>query len=43
MKRLLNLYNENPLLAMILNSIAFFLWAVTMIVVVTIMAVAFTA
>jgi hypothetical protein len=43
MKRLLNLYNQSPLLAMILNTIAFFLWAVTLIIVVTIMAVAFTA
>lgn len=42
MKRLLHLYQQKPILAMIINSIAFFLWAITLIVVVTIMAVAFT-
>jgi hypothetical protein len=42
MKRIINLYEQNPFLAMIINSIAFFLWAITLIVVVTIMAVAFT-
>jgi hypothetical protein len=42
MKRIINLYQQNPFLAMIINSIAFFLWAITLIVVVTIMAVAFT-
>jgi hypothetical protein len=42
MKRIINLYQQNSLLAMIINSIAFFLWAITLIVVVTIMAVAFT-
>jgi len=42
MKRIINLYQQQPILAMIINSIAFLLWAITLIVVVTIMAVAFT-
>jgi hypothetical protein len=42
MKRIINLYQQNPFLALIINCIGFFLWAITLIVVVTIMAVAFT-
>ena len=41
MKRIVHLYQHNPLLALIINSIAFFVWAFTIILVITIMAVAF--
>lgn len=42
MKTILNLYKHNPVVALIVNSIAFFLWAITIILIITIMAVAFT-
>lgn len=42
MKSIMNLYKQNPIVALILNSIAFFLWATTIILIITIMAVAFT-
>lgn len=42
MKTILNLYKHNPVVALIVNSIAFFLWATTIILIITIMAVAFT-
>ena len=41
MKRIINLYYENPVVALIVNSIAFFAWATTIILIITIMAVAF--
>jgi hypothetical protein len=41
MKRFIHLYQENPLLALIVNSIAFFVWAFTIILIITVMAVAF--
>ncbi len=42
MKTIVQLYKHNPIVALIVNSIAFFLWATTLIIVITIMAVAFT-
>lgn len=42
MKTILRLYKKSPLLALILNSIAVFIWAATIIFIMTIMAVAFT-
>jgi hypothetical protein len=42
MKTILHIYRQNPIVALIVNSIAFFLWATTIILIVTIMAVAFT-
>ena len=42
MKRFVNLYQQNPIVALIVNSIAFFVWAFTIILIITIMAVAFT-
>jgi hypothetical protein len=42
MKRILHIYQANPIVALIVNSIAFFLWATTIILIITIMAVAFT-
>jgi hypothetical protein len=42
MKKLVHLYQQNPLLAMIINGVAFFLWAFTIIIIITVMAVAFT-
>lgn len=39
---ILNLYKHNAIVALIVNSIAFFLWAATIILMITIMAVAFT-
>jgi hypothetical protein len=39
---IMNLYRQNPIVALIVNSIAFFLWAATIILIITIMAVAFT-
>jgi len=42
MKTIVHLYKHNPIVALIVNSIAFFLWATTLIIVITIMAVAFT-
>ena len=41
MKRIFHLYQQNPVLALILNSIAFFVWAFTIIMIITVMAVAF--
>ncbi len=43
MKRIVNLYYHNPVVALIVNSIAFFAWAFTIILIITIMAVAFTS
>lgn len=42
MKILIHIYRHNPVVALIVNSIAFFLWATTIILIITIMAVAFT-
>ena len=43
MKMILNIYKQNPIVALIVNSIAFFVWATTLIIIITIMAVAFTS
>ena len=43
MKKIINLYHHNPIVALICDSIAFFAWAFTMVLIITIMAVAFTA
>jgi hypothetical protein len=43
MKRIVQLYQHNPIVALIVNSIAFFAWTFTIILIITIMAVAFTA
>lgn len=43
MKRVVQLYQQNPVVALIVNSIAFFIWAVTLIMIITVVAVAFTA
>jgi hypothetical protein len=40
---IVNLYRQNPIVALIVNSVAFFLWATTLIIIITIMAVAFTS
>jgi hypothetical protein len=42
MKTILRLYKQSPLLALIVNSIAVFVWAATLILIITILAVAFT-
>jgi hypothetical protein len=42
MKTILRLYKQSPLLALIVNSIAVFIWAATVILIITILAVAFT-
>ncbi|HEY6954313.1 MAG TPA: hypothetical protein VI385_03670 [Flavisolibacter sp.] len=42
MKTFLRLYKQSQLLALIVNSIAVFIWAATVILIITIMAVAFT-
>lgn len=42
MKRMLHFYEQYPVVALIVNSIAFFVWAVTLIMIITIIAVAFT-
>jgi hypothetical protein len=42
MKAIVQLYRHNPIVALIVNSIAFFVWAATLIIIITIMAVAFT-
>ena len=39
---IVNLYKQNPIVALIVNSLAFFVWATTLIIIVTIMAVAFS-
>jgi uncharacterized membrane protein len=41
MKRILHLYHQNHVIALIVNSVAFFLWAATIVLIITIMAVAF--
>lgn len=42
MKTLFRIYKQNPILALIINSIAVFFWAATVILIITILAVAFT-
>ena len=42
MKRITHFYHEYPVVALIVNSIAFFVWAVTLIMIITVIAVAFT-
>jgi hypothetical protein len=42
MKTIVRLYKQNPVLALIVNSIAVFIWAATVILIITILAVAFT-
>jgi hypothetical protein len=42
MKTILRLYKQSPVLALILNSIAVFIWAATVILIISILAVAFT-
>lgn len=42
MKTFLRLYKQSELLALIVNSIAVFIWAATVILIITIMAIAFT-
>jgi hypothetical protein len=42
MKTILRLYKQSPVLALIVNSIAVFIWAATVILIITILAVAFT-
>lgn len=42
MKMILRLYKHNPVVALIINSIAVFVWAATVILIITILAVAFT-
>jgi hypothetical protein len=42
MKMILRLYKQSPVLALIVNSIAVFIWAATVILIITILAVAFT-
>lgn len=42
MKTILQLYKHNPVVALIVNCIAFVVWAATVIIIVTILAVAFT-
>jgi hypothetical protein len=42
MKRIVSLYQQNPILALIVKSVAFFLYATTIVFIITILAVAFT-
>lgn len=42
MKRIVHYYEQYPVVALIINSIAFFVWAVTLIMIITVLAVAFT-
>ena len=42
MKRIVHLYEQYPIVALIVNSVAFFVWAVTLIMIITVLAVAFT-
>ena len=42
MKRLIDLYQSRPVVALVVNSLIFFMWAVTLIFIITIMAVAFS-
>jgi hypothetical protein len=43
MKMLVQLYKQNPIVALIINSVIFFVWTSTVIIIVTILAVAFTS
>lgn len=43
MKTILQLYKCNPVLAMVIHCIGFFLWAVTLILIMVIATVAFAA
>ena len=43
MKRLVHYYQSSPVIALLINSLLFFAWAVTLIFIITIMAVAFSA
>jgi hypothetical protein len=43
MKMLFQLYKQNPIVALIVNSVIFFVWTSTVIIIVTILAVAFTS
>ncbi|MGZ5190272.1 MAG: hypothetical protein ACXWCZ_04585 [Flavisolibacter sp.] len=42
MKMLVQLYKHNPIVALIINSVVFFVWTATVIIIITILAVAFT-
>lgn len=42
MKTIRRLYQQSPIVALIVNSIAVFIWAATLILIMTILAVAFT-
>jgi hypothetical protein len=42
MKTLVQLYKHNPLVALIVNSILFFVWTSTVIIIITVLAIAFT-
>ncbi|HWI90367.1 MAG TPA: hypothetical protein VNT20_03790 [Flavisolibacter sp.] len=42
MKTIVRIYKQNSIVALILNSIAVFLWAATVIFIMTVLAVAFT-
>lgn len=42
MKTIVRLYQHNPVIALVVNSIAVFIWAATVILIITILAVAFT-
>jgi hypothetical protein len=43
MKQITRLYQNNPVIAFLFDCIAFFVWAVTFIFIITIMAVALSA
>jgi len=43
MKHITRLYQNNPVIAFLFDCIAFFVWAVTFIFIITIMAVALSA
>ena len=42
MKRILNLCHQNPFISLIANSIAFFAWMFTLLIIISVMVVAFT-
>ena len=42
MKRFASLYSENPIVALIVKSVALFLYATTIVFIITLLAVAFT-
>jgi hypothetical protein len=42
MKTILRIYKQSPIVALIVNSLAVFIWAATLILIITILAVAFT-